>query len=74
MVMVEIHENKFDEVVENLSKGLKYFDKSFKCLEEMKRHSGRNRHDDDEDEWEDEEYRHRDSRRERRSGRYGWSN
>ena len=39
MVMIEIKEDKFDGLYENVEKGLRYFDKAMNCLSEMKRDS-----------------------------------
>lgn len=39
MVMIEITEDKFDGLYENVEKGLRYFGKAMKCLGEMKRDS-----------------------------------
>ena len=39
MVMIEITEDKFDGLYDNVEKGLRYFDKAMKCLDEMKRDS-----------------------------------
>ena len=41
MYMVEITENKFDELVENAEKMLKYGGKVMSCLEDMRRGEGR---------------------------------
>lgn len=41
MYMVEITENKFDELVENAEKMLKYGGKVMSCLESMKQGEGR---------------------------------
>ena len=41
MYMIEITENKFDELVENAEKMLKYGGKVMSCLEDMRRGEGR---------------------------------
>lgn len=50
MFMVEITEDKFEGLVENIGKGLKYLNKSMECLAEMKSKMMSNeRYEDDED-------------------------
>lgn len=39
MVMIEITEDKFDGLYENVEKGLRYFGKAMTCLEDMKRNN-----------------------------------
>ena len=41
MIMVEITEDKFDGLYENVEKGLRYLDKAMDCLGEMKRERNR---------------------------------
>ena len=44
MIMVEITEDKFDGLYENVEKGLRYLDKAMNCLGEMKREGRRDRY------------------------------
>ena len=44
MIMVEITEDKFDGLYENVEKGLHYLDKAMNCLGEMKREGRRDRY------------------------------
>ena len=44
MIMVEITEDKFDGLYENVEKGLRYLDKAMSCLGEMKRDGRRDRY------------------------------
>lgn len=39
MVMIEITEDKFDGLYENVEKGLRYFGKAMTCLDDMKRNN-----------------------------------
>lgn len=66
MYVIEITEDKVDNLLENMSKGLQYFNDAVSCLEEMKEDSSygeRNRkHYDDEYRYE-ERYGNRGSAR-----------
>ena len=44
MVMIEITEDKFDGLYDNVEKGLRYFGKAMSCLDEMKREGRRDRY------------------------------
>ncbi len=76
MYIIEITEDKLDNVIEHMSKGLKYFNKAIECLEEAKTHSSMNKRgpdydkmDEDFDDYEDEErYGNRGGRRNNRGG------
>lgn len=51
MIMVEITEDKFEGLYENVEKGLHYLDKAMNCLGEMKRggRSGMREHEEYDD-------------------------
>lgn len=76
MYIIEITEDKVDNVIEHMSKGLKYFNKAIECLEEAKTRSSMNkrssnydRMDEDFEDYEDEErYGNRGGRRNNRGG------
>lgn len=74
MYIVEITEDKLDNIVDHMAKGIKYFNKAIECLDEVRqesRHEARygGKYDDDYDD--EEERRHyRDSNRRRDIGRY----
>lgn len=44
MYVIEITEEKFNDTIESLEKGMKYFGKALECLEEMRESK---RYDDD---------------------------
>lgn len=65
MYVVEITEDKVDNLLEHMSKGIKCFNKAMECLEEMKEDGRMNeRYDDDDydDEYRDERYGNRGGR------------
>lgn len=65
MYVVEITEDKVDNLLEHMSKGIKCFNKAMECLEEMKEDGCMNeRYDDDDydDEYRDERYGNRGGR------------
>lgn len=74
MYIVEITEDKLDNIVDHMAKGIKYFNKAIECLDEVRqesRHEARygGRYDDEYDD--EEERRHyRDNNRRRDIGRY----
>ena len=72
MYIVEITEDKMDNLIEHMSKGLKCFNKAMECLEDLKEHSSMNeRYEDDDyedDDW-DGRYGNRGGRS--RNGRVG---
>ena len=71
--MIEIKEDKFDELAENAEKMLRYGGKVMSCLDSMKRERMGERMPEyrdggrDYDEWDDE-----DRYADRRGGRRGW--
>lgn len=67
MYMIEVTEDKVDNLIEHMGKGLRCFSKAMECLEEMKEGtSGEERYDDDDHE--NEEYNERYGNRGGRSG------
>lgn len=82
MYIVEITEDKVDNIIEHMSKGLKCFNKAIECLEDARSGSHMNRRssdagsriDDDFDDYDDyddnERYGNRGMRRNRGGGRY----
>ena len=55
MYVVEITEDKVDNLLEHMSKGIKCFNKAMECLEEMKEDARMNERYDDDDYDDDEE-------------------
>ena len=49
MYVVEITEDKVDNLLEHMSKGIKCFNKAMECLEEMKEDGRMNERYDDDD-------------------------
>lgn len=80
MYVIEITEDKIDNVAEHIGKSLKYMNKAMECLEEMKETSSHIENDEDYDDMsevyhEKNKYRTRDDEemrpRYRSGGRYG---
>lgn len=74
MYIVEITEDKLDNIVDHMAKGIKYFNKAIECLDEVRqesRHEARygGKYDDNYDDEEERRY-YRDSNRRRDIGRY----
>ena len=78
MYIVEITEDKLDNIVDHMAKGIKYFNKAIECLDEVRqeshqepRHEARygGRYNDDYDDEEERRYS-RDNNRRRDIGRY----
>lgn len=67
MYVVEITEDKMDNLIDHMSKGLKCFNKAMKCLEDLKEHSSMNERYEDDD-YEDNDW---DGRYGNRGGRSG---
>lgn len=71
MYIVEISENKIDNLIEHMTNGINCFGEAIRCLEEMKysNHNSNNRdkryYDED-----DDCYRRNDRNRESNGGRY----
>lgn len=79
MYIVEITEDKVDNIIEHMSKGLKCFNKAIECLEDARGGSYMNRrssdagsriNDDFDDYDDDERYGNRGMRHNRGGGRY----
>lgn len=70
MYMIEITEDKIDNLLEHMGKGIKYFAKAMECLEEMKDGNSRERDDYDDEDYEDERYGNRSKKRYGGRGRY----
>lgn len=68
MYMIEITEDKVDNVIEHISKGLKCMNKALDCMESLKEHNHKE-FDDEEDE-EDDYSRHKEKRNKSRYSRY----
>lgn len=74
MYIVEITEDKLDNIVDHMAKGIKYFNKAIECLDEVRqesRHEARygGKYDDNYDDEEERRY-YRDNNRRRDIGRY----
>lgn len=67
MYVVEITEDKIDNLIDHMSKGLKYFNKAIECLEDLKEHSSMNERYEDDD-YEDDDWNERYGNRGGRSG------
>lgn len=67
MYVVEITEDKMDNLIDHMSKGLKCFNKAMECLEDFKEHSSMNERYEDDD-YEDDDW---DGRYGNRGGRSG---
>ena len=67
MYVVEITEDKMDNLIDHMSKGLKCFNKAMECLEDLKEHSSMNERYEDDD-YEDNDW---DGRYGNRGGRSG---
>ena len=75
MYVVEITEDKLDNIVDHMAKGIKYFNKAIECLDEVRqdqRHTARygGEYDDRYDDEDDDRRRYRDGGRRRDIGRY----
>lgn len=74
MYVVEITEDKLDNIVDHMAKGIKYFNKAIECLDEVRQESHHEakyggRYNDDYDDEEERRYS-RDNNRRRDIGRY----
>jgi len=67
MYVVEITEDKMDNLIDHMSKGLKCFNKAMECIEDLKEHSSMNEHYEDDD-YEDDDWNERYGNRDRHSG------
>lgn len=67
MYIVEIAEDKMDNLIDHMSKGLKCFNKAMECLEDLKERSYMNERYEDDD-YEDDDWNERYGNRGGRSG------
>lgn len=67
MYVVEITEDKMDNLIDHMSKGLKCFNKAMECLEDLKERSYMNERYED-DNYEDDNWNERYGNRGGRSG------
>lgn len=76
MYVVEITEDKLDNIVEHMAKGIKYFNKAIECLDEVRQDSHeRSRYrEDDYDDYEDERRMYRGGGKAMRRGGGRYSN